>query len=46
VKAARWGFWILPKMRGHGFAADALSRICRWVFDDLGLERIELTHHS
>lgn len=37
------GFWVLPRTRGNGFAADALSRICRWVFDDLGLERIELT---
>lgn len=37
------GFWVLPKLRGNGFAADALSRTCRWVFDDLGLERMELT---
>jgi len=35
------GFWVLPRMRGNGFAADALSRISHWVFDDLRIERIE-----
>ncbi len=37
------GFWVLPKMRGQGFAADALSLVLSWVFDELGIERMELT---
>ena len=36
------GYWLAPEARGHGHATRALRLICRWAFDSLGLERIDL----
>ncbi|MFD6227005.1 GNAT family N-acetyltransferase [Streptomyces sp. NPDC060232] len=30
------GYWIGKNARGQGIATEALARICRWAFDDLG----------
>jgi RimJ/RimL family protein N-acetyltransferase len=39
---AEVGYWLAPAARGHGHATDAVRLICRWGFEALGLERIEL----
>ena len=36
------GYWIVPTARRRGVATTALTRLCRWAFDDLGLKRLEL----
>jgi RimJ/RimL family protein N-acetyltransferase len=36
------GYWLAREARGHGHATRAVRLICRWGFDALGLERIEL----
>jgi RimJ/RimL family protein N-acetyltransferase len=38
------GYWIAPSARGRGLAARAVDAACRWAFDDLGLQRIQLFH--
>lgn len=35
------GYWSDPKIRGNGVATQALRRICRWAFDDYGLQILE-----
>jgi RimJ/RimL family protein N-acetyltransferase len=37
------GYWLAPGARGHGHATSALRVLARWLFDDVGLERLELT---
>ncbi len=37
------GFWIEANARGRGFGSAALRLMLGWAFDELGLERIELT---
>lgn len=37
------GYWILPAARGRGLASAALRLLCPWAFDELGLERLQLT---
>ena len=39
---AEVGYWLAREARGAGHAVRALGLICRWGFDTLGLERIEL----
>jgi RimJ/RimL family protein N-acetyltransferase len=41
---AEIGYWTLPFARGRGIAGVAVDAACRWAFDELGLERIELCH--
>jgi RimJ/RimL family protein N-acetyltransferase len=36
------GYWLARPARGHGHATRAVLAICRWGFDALGLERIDL----
>jgi len=43
---AEVGYWVLPSARGRGVARDALATLTRWSFDDLGLQRLELTHST
>jgi RimJ/RimL family protein N-acetyltransferase len=38
------GYWIAPSARGRGLAAQAADAACRWAFEDLGLQRIQLFH--
>ncbi len=39
---AEVGYWLAREARGTGHAVRALGLICRWGFETLGLERIEL----
>ena len=36
------GYWLARDARGHGHVTRAVRLICRWGFDALGLERIDL----
>lgn len=36
------GYWLAREARGAGHATRAVGLICRWGFDQLGLERIAL----
>ena len=36
------GYWCAPHARGQGVTTRALRLICRYGFDELGLERLEL----
>ncbi len=38
------GYWTLPSARGRGHAGRAVTALCSWALDDLGLHRIELEH--
>jgi RimJ/RimL family protein N-acetyltransferase len=37
------GYWLAPHARGQGHATSALRVFARWLFDDHGLARLELT---
>ena len=36
------GYWCAPRARGRGITAHALRLLCRYAFEDLTLERLEL----
>ena len=36
------GYWLARDARGQGHVTRAVRLICRWGFDTLGLERIDL----
>jgi RimJ/RimL family protein N-acetyltransferase len=38
------GYWAAPAARGRGVAARAVDVVCRWAFDTLPIDRIELCH--
>jgi RimJ/RimL family protein N-acetyltransferase len=38
------GYWTAPDARGRGLAAVAVDAVCRWSFDVLPIDRIELCH--
>ena len=39
-------YWVLPLARGHDVAPRALQAVTAWVFDHLGLQRVELAHST
>lgn len=41
---ARIGYWTAAHARGRGLAAVAVDAVCRWAFDALPIDRIELCH--
>lgn len=41
-RRAEVGYWLAREARGTGHAVRALRLLCRWGFETLGLERIEL----
>jgi RimJ/RimL family protein N-acetyltransferase len=41
---AEIGYWTAPEARGRGVAAVAVDAACRWAFETLGVERVELCH--
>jgi RimJ/RimL family protein N-acetyltransferase len=41
-RRAEVGYWLAREARGSGHAARAVRLICRWGFERLGLERIQL----
>lgn len=45
--AEGWGeaaYWVVPGARGQGVATRALCAMTDWMFDEVGLHRIELVH--
>jgi RimJ/RimL family protein N-acetyltransferase len=42
-EAGHIGYWCIPQVRRRGIATRATRRVCRYAFDDLRLERLELT---
>ncbi|MET0764089.1 MAG: GNAT family N-acetyltransferase [Blastococcus sp.] len=38
------GYWTAPAARGRGVAGVAVDAACRWVFETLAVERVELCH--
>jgi RimJ/RimL family protein N-acetyltransferase len=43
---AEVSYWVLPAARRRRVATRALCGLSEWVFDDLGLHRIELNHST
>ncbi|MGA8112851.1 MAG: GNAT family N-acetyltransferase [Actinocatenispora sp.] len=39
-------YWVVPAARGRQVAARALRAVTRWLFDEIGLHRIELAHST
>nr|WP_243639675.1 GNAT family protein [Streptacidiphilus pinicola] len=37
-------YWLLPAGRGSGLVGAALVAVSRWAVDELGLQRLRLTH--
>jgi RimJ/RimL family protein N-acetyltransferase len=37
------GYWLRPEARGRGAATVAVQLIARWAFDELAVQRLELT---
>jgi RimJ/RimL family protein N-acetyltransferase len=42
-KRAEIGYWLVPSARGRGIGHTAVSLLVDWAFDELGLERVEIT---
>jgi ribosomal-protein-alanine N-acetyltransferase len=43
---AEVAYWVLPRARGRRVAAKALCALSDWLFDSVGLHRIELMHST
>jgi RimJ/RimL family protein N-acetyltransferase len=41
---AEIGYWTVPAARGRGVAPAVVDAVCRWAFQTLQLDRIELCH--
>lgn len=39
---AEMSYWVFPVWRRRGFASRAVRLVCRYAFDELGIERVEL----
>jgi RimJ/RimL family protein N-acetyltransferase len=42
-RRAEVGFWVTREERGRGVGTAAIRLVLRWAFEDLGLERMEMT---
>jgi [ribosomal protein S5]-alanine N-acetyltransferase len=40
---AEVGFWLVPQSRGAALGARAVRLVLRWLFDEAGLRRVEMT---
>ncbi|MDJ0345730.1 GNAT family N-acetyltransferase [Streptomyces sp. H10-C2] len=38
---AELGYWAVKEQRGRGYTPEAGREVCRWAFEDLGVERME-----
>ena len=43
-RTAEIGYWTSPTARGRGTATHAVDAVCRWAFEAIPLDRIELKH--
>ncbi|MGH2910228.1 MAG: GNAT family N-acetyltransferase [Solirubrobacteraceae bacterium] len=43
LATATTGYWLAREARGQGYVSRALRLLARWMFEELGLARIELT---
>ena len=41
---AEVGYWTVPAARGRGVATAVVDAVCRWAFETLPIDRIELCH--
>ena len=41
---AEVGYWTVPAARGRGVASSVVDAVCRWAFETLPVDRIELCH--
>jgi RimJ/RimL family protein N-acetyltransferase len=41
---AEVGYWTVAAARGRGLATEAVDAVCRWAFDALPIDRVELCH--
>ena len=41
---AEIGYWIVPAARGRGVASSVVDAVCRWAFETLPVDRVELCH--
>jgi RimJ/RimL family protein N-acetyltransferase len=41
-RRAELGYWLVPGARGRGVATRAARLALRWMFEDLGLERVQV----
>jgi RimJ/RimL family protein N-acetyltransferase len=39
-------YWVLPGARGNHVASRALRAVSGWLFDDVGLHRVEVNHST
>ena len=42
TRAAEASYWTFPDYRGRGYAVHCLDVLCRWAFDELGLDLVEV----
>ena len=42
-KRAEVGYWLVPAARGQGVGRSAVSLLVEWAFEELDLDRIEIT---
>ena len=42
-KRAEIGYWLVPSARGRGVGRTAVSLLVEWAFEELDLERLEIT---
>ncbi|MEV4436450.1 GNAT family N-acetyltransferase [Streptomyces sp. NPDC049585] len=40
-REAELGYWTAKEQRGRGYTVEAAREVCRWAFEDLGVERLE-----
>ncbi|MEU9714807.1 GNAT family N-acetyltransferase [Streptomyces sp. NPDC047976] len=42
--AAEFLYWLLPRGRGRGVMAQAVTAVSRWAFEEAGLHRLRICH--
>src|SRR6266571_1960688 len=42
MRVGHFGYWVARDARDRGIATKALTALCRWAVDELGIERLEL----
>jgi RimJ/RimL family protein N-acetyltransferase len=42
-RLASVGYWLAPEARGKGYMTTAVRLLCGWLFDELAMDRVQLT---